>query len=50
MSKQQQAKLANKIHQQGLAEYGRKGWRALSEAERNAFIARGVLRHLARGL
>lgn len=50
MSKQQQAKLAERIHQKGLQEYGRKGWRDLSEAERKAFVMRGVLSHLARGL
>ncbi len=50
MSKQAQAKLAKRIHQKALQEHGRKGWAALSEAERVAFIARGVLSHMARSL
>jgi ABC-type cobalamin/Fe3+-siderophores transport system ATPase subunit len=50
MSKQEQAKLAHSIHQKGLQQYGRKGWRELSDAEQKAFIARGVLHHLVRGL
>lgn len=50
MSKQEQAKLAKRIDQKGLQQYGRKAWDKLPEAERAAFVARSVLSHLARGL